>query len=682
MYFLSAKNLSKSYLQGERLFYALREVNIAFPRKGFFAIVGKSGSGKSTLLNLLSGLDSPSGGTIFYQGQPMQTKSRNKWTSFSAMVFQHYNLISNYSVIDNVTLPLRIKGAASTRKIGFTALKKVGLVEYADKNVDLLSGGQKQRVAIARALVSNPKVIFADEPTGALDEANAMAVMGLLQDEAKKRLVILVSHNEEYVQRYCQGFIRIKDGRIVEKQMKAEPLEKPTSLQGGHGRGWGLAFLLRNLKENLAKNVVCLLSGVLGFAALLVTLGFYTGNETALSKQRHRSLLYQTSYLYEQERFEVENSPLSLLRQVRPQLQTALDLTEDVPRLTFENDYAYFFPSAMAFTLDEVAYPQVRFAPVYDLTLKEGGKDLLKQGRALEVDTMGECIVNEEFVATYGECLDKTISVSAKSTIESQGRKEDIYLDFALKIVGIVSEFSFLNSPRVYYSYKALEASLAAYPLENIGIVNHVRPSLLDFLRTCPNSSSYLNYRYLVFAHDSKAMEKLFPLIEELEKVDEYGLENEAYTVAKSFSSLSDSFMASLILIVGIASGGLALIMAMMAFSTYVRKKKESAILLVLGARQSDLLHIFAWESCLLCFLASLLALLVSKPIGELANRLLQARFGMDGLIDIPYRNFLGVPLGLFLFVLLGAAIFGYLVSFVPLQFARRIPLAEVLRDE
>ena len=680
MYLLSVRHLSKAFPQGERTFYALSNIDLAFPERGLFAIVGKSGSGKSTLLNLLSRLDKPSAGYIRFKDEDIFSPSFKK--HYAANVFQHYLLLGKMSSFDNVAMALKILGRRGIRKKTNEALRKVGLDRLKEKNVDLLSGGEKQRVAIARAIVSDPEILFADEPTGALDENNAETVMKILSQEGKRRLVILVTHNEEYVHRYCDGYVRLKGGKIVERKIPIKKAKESKSTKAGHGLGWRKTFLWRNLKGNFAKNLICLFAGILGFSALLLSLGFYSGQGKALEKQKRRSLLYPTSYLYEQDRFEVENSPLSLLRQIRPSMQTALDLTEGIKGLTFETDYSFFFPESLSFKLDEVSQDPVRFAPVYDLTLKEGGGDLLIKGKLPRANTMGECLVNEEFISFYQSEVGDLIEVSNIASIEKDGAKEDIILDFEMKISGVVKEFSFLNSPRVYYSYQALASQLQSYPLDNIGITGLIRPRLGDFLSLLSSSSPYLNYRYLVFAHDPSEMEKVYDLIRQYEDDRNYGFENETYTVASSFEALSSTFMSALAMMVGLASGSLAIILAMMAFSTYVKKKKEVAILYVLGAKQEDMILIYAGEASFICFLSALGALLVSIPLQEIANRFLEGRFGMDGMIEIPYTDLFGVPYLLIALTLVGAVVFGLLVASIPLVFSHHISLAEVLRDE
>src|SRR5574344_2347693 len=188
---LELRDVGKSFGSGDASFFAVRHVNLSFPRKGLFAIKGKSGSGKSTLLNLMAKLLYPSEGKIFFKGKDLTAIKGKRLAYFHlhevTTVFQHYNLIEGASALSHVTLPLLLAKVPMNQ-----AKKKAGalfaefhLSSLENKNVDSLSGGEKQRVAIMRALSNDPAVLLADEPTGALDEKSSEAVMGMLQLIAK-----------------------------------------------------------------------------------------------------------------------------------------------------------------------------------------------------------------------------------------------------------------------------------------------------------------------------------------------------------------------------------------------------------------------------------------------------------------------------------------------------------------
>jgi putative ABC transport system ATP-binding protein len=220
--------LQKEYVEEETPTRALRGVTFAIKKGEFVSIMGPSGSGKSTLLHILSFLDRPTGGSYKFQGKSIDdmtdqelARVRNKDMGF---VFQSFNLLSRLSVYDNVEIPLLYSDVLPAKRRTFVeeAIRSVGLGDKIYTEAGKLSGGQKQRVAIARALVTDPNIIFADEPTGNLDSQSGLQVMEILESlNAKGRTVILVTHETQTAE-FADRIIRMKDG-VVESD---EPLMK------------------------------------------------------------------------------------------------------------------------------------------------------------------------------------------------------------------------------------------------------------------------------------------------------------------------------------------------------------------------------------------------------------------------------------------------------------------------
>jgi putative ABC transport system ATP-binding protein len=242
---VEAKNLTKIYGKKENRFVALDGVNLKIAKGESVAIVGKSGSGKSTLMHLLAMLDSPSSGSLSIEGaETTKLKSgdadklRNSKFGF---VFQQFFLNGNDTVLNNVTLPLRIAGVSKKvrEKRGMEVLALVGLREKSKNKANDLSGGQKQRVCIGRALVNHPEVIFADEPTGNLDSATGSKIEEILFKLNKEHgiTLIIVTHDDDLAKK-CGREIQIKDGKVVKlsaagsKSSKSSKVSK-TSKKGG-----------------------------------------------------------------------------------------------------------------------------------------------------------------------------------------------------------------------------------------------------------------------------------------------------------------------------------------------------------------------------------------------------------------------------------------------------------------
>ena len=220
MTILETKDLRKVYGSGDTEVRALDGVDLTVEKGEFVAVVGTSGSGKSTLLHMLGGLDRPTGGTVTVDGKELSAMRDEELTIFRrrkiGFVFQNYNLVPVLNVYENIVLPIQLDGNAPDKAYVERIIETLGLEAKLQNLPNNLSGGQQQRVAIARALAAKPAIILADEPTGNLDSATSLDVMGLLKVTAQKfsQTIVMITHNEEIAQ-MADRIVRIEDGRIV-----------------------------------------------------------------------------------------------------------------------------------------------------------------------------------------------------------------------------------------------------------------------------------------------------------------------------------------------------------------------------------------------------------------------------------------------------------------------------------
>ena len=228
-------DLHKSYVMGTNTLHVLKGIDFTVNEGELVAIMGSSGSGKSTLLNILGMLDEADQGTYTLDGtlihnlnEKIAARYRNKFLGF---VFQSFNLISYKNALENVAMPLYYQGAKRNERNekAMHYLEKVGLAEWATHLPNELSGGQKQRVAIARALASEPKVLLADEPTGALDSTTSYEVMEIIQSINDEGKTILIVTHEDDIAHMCKRIVNLKDGVIIDDSKISQVRVKATS---------------------------------------------------------------------------------------------------------------------------------------------------------------------------------------------------------------------------------------------------------------------------------------------------------------------------------------------------------------------------------------------------------------------------------------------------------------------
>lgn len=296
-------NITKDYIvKGLDPVHALKGVTLNFRKNEMVAILGPSGCGKTTLLNIIGGLDRYTSGDLIIEGKSTKNYNDRDWDTYRnhsiGFVFQSYNLISHLSIIDNVSIALKIGGytKAEIKNKAKVALDNVGLAGMYNKKPNQLSGGQMQRVAIARALVTNPDIVLADEPTGALDSETSVQIMNLLKEVAKDRLVVLVTHNPELAELYANRIITMKDGLITSDSNEFKGISPKQLLNHNHKEkpkskskmklttSFGLSF--RNLVSKFKRTALVVVAGSIGIIGVSTVLAVSTGVKSYINSMQ------------------------------------------------------------------------------------------------------------------------------------------------------------------------------------------------------------------------------------------------------------------------------------------------------------------------------------------------------------------------------------------------------------
>ena len=304
---IEVRELRKEYKTGDFVQRALDGISVTFRDNEFVAVLGPSGSGKTTLLNILGGLDTADSGEIIINGTSTREYKSADWDTYRnhriGFVFQSYNLIPHQTVRANVELAMTLTGvgAEERRARAEEALDRVGLKGHENKKPSQLSGGQMQRVAIARALVNNPEIVLADEPTGALDTETGIQVMNLLQEIAKDRLVIMVTHNPSLAEQYANRIITLKDGSILEDKKPVTTEELKSSARTKIGESdvgtktsmsfrTALSLSFSNLMSKKGRTALTAFAGSIGIIGIAAILALSNGVNGYIAKVEEDTL--------------------------------------------------------------------------------------------------------------------------------------------------------------------------------------------------------------------------------------------------------------------------------------------------------------------------------------------------------------------------------------------------------
>ena len=681
---------------------ALSETSIIFPNSGLIAISGKSGSGKSTILNLLGLLDKPTEGHIYFDEKDITSLNRNEQCDYRnyevGIIFQHYQLFTDEDVLFNIMLPMLISGASKkeAEKDATYLLDNISFPKelYQKHKCADLSGGEQERVAILRALINGPRIILADEPTGALDSKNAELVMSILKNASRKKLVILVSHNDELVEKYADRIIYIKDGAIVGNKIRVEenngrPTVKPPKTI--KHKDWVYHLAISNVLKRMKRNIITYLSLTISILASLVIIGFGNGSNESVRKETLKQADYGVATISKEVVTRIPNSGITLTKQFKPNKDEEKTIIEKYDDFYITNNYDALVPASSSIKSEENELDKLFYQPIYSFVDDSFDKSLLVDGFIPTKDSLHQALINTKAYDLIKETgidpLRAILTISSTYTYNYYPKDDiahPVITDYFIyeknvKITGVLKELDFLSSANVYYPVIALETYLEDIPLINLSTYMEEEYTWGSIVSGSNSNDPISSYSLRLFLKDHKKKSEFKSIIEGEET---FAINANSIVIGEALSSLVMVSSTGMELFLAIALLGTMLILGIVSFSSYVEDKKKIAILKCLGARQSDIMLIYVIESMVIG-LASLISAFLLSPLASIfVNKIVFKLTGLSNVIVIPYSSLFGIPFLLPIMLVFITLFLCLITTCVPILFSKKIEIKEELKDE
>ncbi len=670
---LEVREVCKSFPIGENRFEpVLNNISFTLPDNGFYFIVGKSGCGKSTLLNILMGLMKPDSGEVYVDGENVTNFTKDRENVYLrdeiGIIFQHYNLFEDLSVKDNLEIAISIKGIVDRSNLD-TLLLRYDLYDKLDQKVSTLSGGEKQRLALIRALISSPKILFCDEPTGALDNENGLKLMEDLRKVSRQILVVCVTHNKRLFEQFNDGYILLKEGCQKSFIKETNPTNKLIYEKTNKRTGNRLTPLTRkNIVKNIRTNVINSICAGFSVFSMILSLFFNSGiNHTKdfLLKTYADSNTYVVSKVTEE---EIKDSLISLVKNTKPNYNEIQTLTNDIGDCLIFDDFTYFLSGTKKLLVENETLTEFTLKPYFNKN-----------------HAVNDICVNDSFI----ELFKKQFNFSPKigTQFELQLSKQHVYfnennnenvvenfnvsVDISLK--EIKDEFGYLTTPTLYYSPILIENILKETEAIKTTAINKEKTSFYDLLEKAENDEAITNYAYNVITLNDESNENLIKLSKD-KNFQGFNISNNSQTIVNSFMNLSNSVFLGINIFIFLAIVTSLFISAFLSYSSSIRCRKESAILTILGAKDKDILKIYLKEEMIFTVVGLLLGILGAFAFTPLLNNFLQSFFVVPSVINL---NMLTI---LFIFILL--IILNFSLNLLTLKFQKRKNVCEELKEE
>ena len=681
MSLIQVLNLTKTYKISGKTVTVLKDITLKLPQSGLIVILGKSGSGKSTLLNIIGGIDKPTSGGVNFS---LKRKGKKKANFDISFIFQHYHLLENETPLYNVMLPALIQGYDKkfAENQAIELIKSFGLDEkILNKETRFLSGGEKERIAILRSLITNPKLILADEPTGALDKDNAIKTMSILKNASKNRLVLLVTHNKDLAKKYADRIITISNGKIADDKTINNTDQEVfySDIKRNRRNNWSSNIIDRNFKKRLKRNLVSIIGMTISLVFCYLLFGFSNNSKKAINEASTKHFDFGTSTISKEYKTE-SSSSVTLVKTVRPEEEELDDVKTKFPMFEFTLNYDAVFNCGELYLGNEINN-EIHNSYVYNFSIESVDKNLIVLGEIPYSRNWNDVVVNKK---AYEIIRDKDVhykvSYENKAEIFNSSPVIDYFeLEEEINILAVVDELDFLSTPKIYFDYQKIDELFEHYELENLSDIEEEKITWKQYIEEAATDDDISSFSLRCFLTDINQKGK----VEELSKYlkNEIKLTNDSLTIKEALDSLTTAATVGLDVFLVIALIGSVLILGVFSFSAYNDDKKESSILSCLGARDSEVVGIFVSESLIIVFLSFLFSTVFScilqKPINLLLNKILD----ISDLIKIPFSSFLGIKGFLPLMVISLSMLVTFLFTSIPILINKKISLKKELSD-
>lgn len=661
---LSVKKLTRKYKNGSEFVNAVDDITTHFDVGEFVFVLGASGSGKSTLLNVLCGLDTEIEGSVIVDGLDTKNFSKKDWAIYRnhyvGFVFQEYNLINHLKLWENVALPLQFQGMdkMEAKEKAIAQLEQVGLGKMVEKKPNQISGGQAQRVAIARALVTNPKVIMADEPTGALDTELGEKIISYLKEASKDRVVVIVTHDEDLAAKYATRTISLQDGKVlkdtsetVERTMEAKSIDfaRPKMKFS-----MMFKFAKNNVFSRMFRSIATAAVVSIGYIAIMLLSFMIFGINNSISDTISSFVPEDMYNIYDVQSVDISEDDLQTLNNL-----------EEIDNARYDVSESLDFKSIGGITYSGVLAP----VPYDDALLIEGAtlegrlpenSDEILISMTVAANLRDGYTVDEESYEYYYNLLKGTSITLSYSVLDEFGEFESTEVK-TYTIVGLIAPGSVNSSVGFFLPYE----------------------EVLTVSETVNDQATYKD-SLIVYLNVSKDKD-IDALTITLRENHGLVLDNIYESIT---SEIEDFMITALKIFVGVASISLivsGILIGLVIYTSIIERVKEIGILTAIGARQDNLVGIFVIESGFIGLFSSViagaLALLLSRIINSLFNTFIEQPLSMltGGAFEM---TLLTPKLWIFAIVVAFSLLFSMIIGFIPSLHAARLNAVKALRRE